>query len=218
MNYSMYVKFYDNINYTDYINNKNLPTEFEKIQQPTNLQEQNNSDTNINKIIRQDHDYARLEPHEQPLVLLATAKRRKGLPVIKLSDDISRSLATATKSKFTTQWIDAIDKELDAHRDNETWVVVRKPVNKSAIPAIWKFLVKLRNDIEVAKARLVAFGCADHNKYEINKTYSPVCKVENIRLLLALAVTKKLKILTVDITTAFLYGNITDDIYISQTE
>ncbi len=98
---------------------------------------------------------------------------------------------------------------------NQTRSVLPCPTNTNLIPMIWKFLVKFCDGMEIAKACLVAFGCADKNEYQITDTYAPVCRVECVRHTLSLASRMNLKLVTLDVTTAFLYSEINDVIHIS---
>ncbi len=93
--------------------------------------------------------------------------------------------------------------------------MVPKPRNIKTIPAIWKFSVKYTDGKERAKARLVAFGCADTNIYSIDETYASVCHAEAVRLVLAITIRMHLKILTIDVATAFLYGKIKEEIFLA---
>lgn len=68
---------------------------------------------------------------------------------------------------------------------------------------------------EWAKACRVALGCEDQNKYDVLETYVSVCRIKYIRLVISLAVTDQLKIISIDVTIAFLYGKINIDIFIS---
>ncbi len=142
-------------------------------------------------------------------------RAEKNIKPMSLSEAVPGSYASALNNPFTQQWIAAIDDELEAHQDNGTWTIVPRPPKLKAIPTIWKFSVKYPDGQEKAKARLVAFGCADTNKYSIDETYAPVCRVEVVCLVLAIAARKWLKLITIDVTTAFLYGKIKEEIYLS---
>ncbi len=162
-----------------------------------------------------DHSYAQKTVALGPTAFVTHLRTEKNIKPTSLSEAVPGSYASALNNPFAQQWIAAIDDELEAHQDNGTWTIVPRPPKIKTILAIWKFSVKCPDGQEKAKARLVAFGCADTNRYSIDETYAPVCRVEAIRLALAIAVRKRLKLLTIDVTTAFLCGTIKEDIYLS---
>ena len=67
--------------------------------------------------------------------------------------------------------------------------------------------------IERFKARLCAKGFSQVEKVDFSETFSPTTRYDTIRTILAIAVQKKLKILQCDIKTAFLHGDIKEEIY-----
>lgn len=80
------------------------------------------------------------------------------------------------------------------------------------------FKVKKDNDNVRYKARLVAKGCSQKYGVDYSETYSPVVRYSSIRLLMALAVKKDFKICQMDAVTAFLQGDLDEDIFMQQPE
>jgi hypothetical protein len=68
------------------------------------------------------------------------------------------------------------------------------------------------------KARLVAKGYEQIKGIDYNETFAPVVKIQSIRLLLAISVNEGLTLQHVDISTAFLYGEIDEEVYIEIPE
>ena len=66
------------------------------------------------------------------------------------------------------------------------------------------------------KARLVAQGFRQIAGVNYNHTFAPVSKHNTLRTLLAAAAHHDMHILQMDITTAFLHGDLEEDIYIAQ--
>lgn len=134
----------------------------------------------------------------------------------KLSDYIPKNYNDAIQCRFADKWISAINAEFDSHRENKTWHVVPRREARNIIRTLWVFTTKSDQDgNEIAKARLVAVGCADTTAYGATDTYAAVCPIETVRLVLSLAVIYSLEFVTLDVTTAFLYGQIHKDVFVS---
>ena len=82
----------------------------------------------------------------------------------------------------------------------------------------WIYKVKQKPDgtIDRYKARLVAKGYKQEEGFDCQETFSPVIKITTIHLLLSLVVTKNWYIHQVDVSNAFLHGNLTKTICMSQ--
>jgi hypothetical protein len=89
-----------------------------------------------------------------------------------------------------------MDEELDQIDKNDTWELVPRPKNKNLIGTKWVFRNKLNEDGQVIrnKARLVCKGYAHIEGIEIEETYTPVARMEEIRLLLSYACSKNVKL------------------------
>ena len=79
----------------------------------------------------------------------------------------------------------------------------------------WVFKIKHRADgsIDKFKARLVAKGFTQIEGVDYEEIFSPVVRIASIRRLLALVAHLDLGLFQMDVKTAFLNGNIEEEIY-----
>ena len=68
------------------------------------------------------------------------------------------------------------------------------------------------------KARLVAKGYAQTERVDYNEVFSPVVKYSSIRILLALVAQLDLELVRMDVKTAFLHGDLDEEIYMNQPD
>lgn len=117
-------------------------------------------------------------------------------------------------------WKKAMRQELDAIEANKTWELVTLPPGHKTIGVKWIF--KLKKDAEGRivkhKARLVAKGYAQEYGVDFDEVYAPVTRLETVRLLLALAAKLEWEVHHLDVKTAFLKGDLKEEVYVSQPE
>lgn len=94
------------------------------------------------------------------------------------------------------------------------------PTNRKANKAKWVFKIKRDKEDESIKfkARLVANGFQQRKGIDYHETFAPVALYESIRTMLAIVATKDHELGQVDITTAFLYGELEEEIYMELPE
>jgi hypothetical protein len=84
----------------------------------------------------------------------------------------------------------------------------------------WVFRNKLNEDGQVTrnKARLVCKGYAQVEGIDFEETFAPVARMEAICFLLAYACSKNIKMYQMDVKSAFLNGELEEEVYIEQPE
>lgn len=106
-------------------------------------------------------------------------------------------------------------KELDSLKDNNAWTIVDRPKNKKILTNRWVFKIKRKQDgsINCYKARLVARGHEQKHGIDYNEVFAPVARYETIRTFLAGCVEAEMYIHQMDVVTAYVQGDLSDEIY-----
>ena len=99
--------------------------------------------------------------------------------------------------------------------ENDTWDLVDLPQDRNAIGCKWVFRVKYNSRGEV-KRRLVTQGYSQRYRTDYDEVFSPVARFSSVRTLLAFAVERKMLIHQMDVVTAFLNGDLKEEIYMRQ--
>ncbi|GKA35499.1 retrovirus-related pol polyprotein from transposon TNT 1-94 [Tanacetum coccineum] len=84
----------------------------------------------------------------------------------------------------------------------------------------WVYKIKRNGDdqVERYRARLVVKGYAPKEGIDFNEIFSPVVRMTTIRVVLSMCVMYDLHLEQLDVKTAFLYGNLEEEIYMLQPE
>ena len=135
-----------------------------------------------------------------------------------IADTEPSSYREAIQSTDRDMWIKAMDSEINSLRENDTWDITSLPKNRKALRCKWIYKIKRNPDgsIDKYKARLVAIGYSQKEGIDYNKTFSPVAKLSTIRILLSIAANEGLSLRQFDVSTAFLYGTVKEEIYTRQ--
>ena len=117
-------------------------------------------------------------------------------------------------------WKEAINSEVESILQNYMWELVDIPPGNKQIGYKWIFKRKLKVDgsIDKYKARLVAKGYRKKEGLDYFDTYFPVSRITSIRMLIAIASLNNMEIHHMDVKTAFLNGELHEEIYMEQQE
>ena len=115
-------------------------------------------------------------------------------------------------------WVTAMQEELNEFERNDVWKLVPRPKNRSVVGTKWVFRNKTDPDGIVTrnKARLVAKGYSQQEGIDYDETYAPVARLEAIRIFLAYAAHMKFKVFQMDVKSAFLNGELEEEVYVEQ--
>lgn len=117
-------------------------------------------------------------------------------------------------------WHEAMQEEMRSMEKCQVYELTELPPDRKAISSKWVYKVKLNTDgsINRHKARLVAKGYSQQKGVDFNETFAPVAKFSSIRALLALTALYDLELHQMDVKTAFLNGDLEEQIYMHQPE
>lgn len=130
------------------------------------------------------------------------------------------SFKEAMESEEAFQWIDAINSELKAHRENRTWSLVERKPGMKIIDSKWvfKLMKDEKGNVHRFKARLCARGFMQQQGVDFTETFAPVVRYDSLRTLLAVVASEDLELAQFDVQTAFLHGELEEEIYMAVPE
>ncbi|GJU29455.1 putative ribonuclease H-like domain-containing protein [Tanacetum coccineum] len=109
-------------------------------------------------------------------------------------------------------------KSVTEHAEpKKVWTLVDLPYGKRAIGTKWVYINKKdERDIVIKnKARLVAQGYTQEDGIDYDEVFALVARIEAIRMFLAYASFKDFVVYQMDVKSAFLYGKIEEEVYVS---
>eukprot|EP00171_Calliarthron_tuberculosum_P000045 IDg45t1 len=122
---------------------------------------------------------------------------------------VPTSYEVATSPENIEFWGPGIAREEDAIARNDTFDLVQREPWMNVIR--YKYLFKVK--VDSPKVRIVAMGCHQVHGVEYTETVAPVVKLTSIRIFLATVAVMDLETGQMDVITAFLNGDLDEDIY-----
>ncbi|KAL5812783.1 hypothetical protein ACOSQ3_027733 [Xanthoceras sorbifolium] len=125
----------------------------------------------------------------------------------------------AMQVEDSVKWESAMRDEMDSLMSNQTWELAELPPGKKALHNKWVFRIKEEhNGNKRYKARMVVKGFQQKEGIDYNEIFSPVVKLTTIRLVLKIVAAENLHLEQLDVKTAFLHGDLEEEIYMRQPE
>ena len=111
-----------------------------------------------------------------------------------------------------------MNDEMKSLHDNDTFELVKLPQGKRALKNRWVYRLKQDENTSIPryKARLVVKGFSQKKGIDFEEIFSPVVKMSSIRVVLGLASSLDLEVEQIDVKTAFLHGDLEEEIYMEQ--
>ena len=130
-------------------------------------------------------------------------------------------ISTAKPSSFEEAvkqqvWKDAMMEEYQSILKNDVWDIVPRLEGKSIVSSKWIYKIKHAADGSIAKykARFVARGFSQKEGIDYDETFAPVARYTSIITIISLAVVLGWKLHQMDVKTAFLNGQVEEEVYI----
>jgi len=118
-------------------------------------------------------------------------------------------------SVHSTKWSNAMKDELKSMKDNDAWYLVELLKGKKPIGYKWVFKTKRnsKGNIERYKTRLVAKGFTKREGIDYKETFCSIFMEDSFKIIMTLVAHFDLELYQIDVKTAFLNGDIEEEIY-----
>ncbi|GKA57942.1 DNA-directed DNA polymerase, partial [Tanacetum coccineum] len=190
----------------DYEDPRNKDSKVPNTEKPRVNQEKDvNDDSNDDEDVGAKADMTNLDTHIL-VSPISTTRIHKDHPVEQIIEDIHSAPQTRRMKKSVTDHVEP---------NKKVWILVDLPYGKRAIRTKWVYRNKKdeRGIVLRNKARLVAQGYTQEEEIDYDEVFAPVARIEVIRLFLAYASFKDFVVYQIDVTNAFLYGKIEEEVY-----
>jgi len=113
-----------------------------------------------------------------------------------------------------------MNTELKNLQENNTWTLIPRPEGRKILTSRWVYKIKRNQsgEIEKYKARLVARGHTQEKGIDYEEVFAPVARYEAIRALLAASVKEELYVDQMDVVSAYVQGELSDEVFMEQPE
>jgi hypothetical protein len=116
------------------------------------------------------------------------------------------------------KWRQAMNSEIEAIERNNTWELTELPIGSRVIGVKWVYKTKLneKGEVDKYKARLVAKGYSQQYGVDYAEVFAPVARLDTIRVVISLAAQKGWMIYQLDVKSAFLNGELNEEVFVTQ--
>ena len=133
------------------------------------------------------------------------------------------TFAEAVEGPECDSWMCAMENEMSSLHKKSTWTLVPRHNATNILTPKWVYRKKKVNDDHghatlKFKARLCARGFQQVQGIDYSETFAPVVTFTSIRILLAMVAAHDLELSQMDVVTAFLNGDLDEEIYMEQPQ
>ena len=144
-----------------------------------------------------------------------------GLTLLNTEPDLTQEEPSSFMSAMTMAcWREAIDAEIDSINEHKVYELVELPPHRKPLQSTWVFKIKRTEtgEIERYKARLCIKGFRQKQGIDFHLTFAPVGSKTALRMFLAHACSSKMILRHWDVKTAFLNGELEEEIFMRQPQ
>ena len=144
-----------------------------------------------------------------------------GLTLLNTQPDLTQEEPNSFSSAMTMAcWREAIDAEIDSINEHKVYELVELPPHRKPLQSTWVFKIKRTETgaIERYKARLCIKGFRQKQGIDFHLTFAPVESKTSLRMFLAYACSSKMILRHWDVKTAFLNGELEEEIFMRQPQ
>ena len=130
--------------------------------------------------------------------------------------DVPRTIQEARASPEAAEWTAAAEREIESLKERKVYKLVPRtavPPGRKRIKSKWVFKRKADGSF---KGRLVAQGWNQVPGLDCGSTFAPVCRLPSVRMMACIVVHFGLKWDHMDVSTAFLYADILEKVFVEQ--
>ena len=135
--------------------------------------------------------------------------------------DLSRlNFREAISGPEGDHFLQACEDEIGSIQGLGTYTLVERTSKMKVLPTRWVFSKKMDQNGNVVryKARVVAKGFLQRPGIDVHEVYAPVVQKSTFRFMIALVAKNRLHMRQLDVKTAFLNGELDEEVYIEQPE
>ncbi|GKD17924.1 retrovirus-related pol polyprotein from transposon TNT 1-94 [Tanacetum coccineum] len=127
-------------------------------------------------------------------------------------------LENIKEDMFDASWIESMQDEVNQFKLLNVWELVECPISRNiiAVKWIWKNKTDAENTIIRNKSRLVAKGYRREEGINFEESFTPVSRLEAVRIFMAYAAHKNFPIYQMDVKMAFLNGPLKEEVCVRQ--
>ena len=124
----------------------------------------------------------------------------------------------AVKTPEANSWKTVMEEEMKCLRDNGTCELTDLLEDRQAVKCRWLYLPKCdtHGNVTCYHAHLIAKGFSQTAGVDYEETFTPIARLDSLRLLLLLAANFDMEAHHIDIKSAYLNGDLDKEIYMDQ--